>query len=410
VERAPKNVALLVAGSLLATASTAQAAAPNTYIDRVYDADSGDNLIDEDGSGVENIRAAFHGDGIGAAKIRFRCRVDSQAYVTCTSPWEWAVGVGQHTLVVQAYNVRTGERDATPASRSFTIQPLATTPPPPPGGDITLPARAAFYYPWFPETWTVNGAHVFYHPDLGYYSSDAQAVADAHIRALDYGKVKVAIASWWGQNQHAEQARIPLLMDRTAAFGSSVKWTLYYEKEGGSNPTVAQLQADLAYVSSRYANRPEFARAMGKPVIFVYNANDTTCEVADRWRQAAGSNWYLVLKVFPGFATCANQPSAWHQYGPASPAHSHDKSYVISPGFWRADEAGARLARDPARFAQNVRDMVASGKSWQIVTSFNEWGEGTAVEGAQEWSGASGFGTYLDILHNEGGASTPAPR
>jgi hypothetical protein len=54
--------------------------------------------------------------------------------------------------------------------------------------------------------------------------------------------------------------------------------------------------------------------------------------------------------------------------------------------------------------------MVASGKSWQIVTSFNEWGEGTAVEGAQEWSGASGFGTYLDILHNEGGASTPAPR
>jgi hypothetical protein len=55
---------------------------------------------------------------------------------------------------------------------------------------------------------------------------------------------------------------------------------------------------------------------------------------------------------------------------------------VISPGFWRADEAGPRLARDPARFAQNVRDMVAFGKSWQIVTSFNEWGEGTSVERA----------------------------
>jgi hypothetical protein len=271
--------------------------------------------------------------------------------------------------------------------------------PPPPNTDVPLPARAAFYYPWFPETWTVNGAHVFYHPDLGYYSSDVQAVADAHIRALDYGKVKVPIASWWGQNQHAEHTRIPLLMDRTAALGSSIKWTLYYEKEGRSNPTAAQLRADLSYISSRYANRPEFARVLGKPVIFVYNANDTTCEVADRWHQAAASNWYVVLKVFPGFATCANRPSAWHQYGPASPVHSHDRSYVISPGFWRADEASPRLARDPARFAQNVRDMVASGKSWQIVTSFNEWGEGTSVEGAQEWASPSGFGTYLDILH-----------
>jgi hypothetical protein len=44
--------------------------------------------------------------------------------------------------------------------------------------------------------------------------------------------------------------------------------------------------------------------------------------------------------------------------------------------------------------------MNASAAPWQIVTTFNEWGEGTATESAQEWSSASGYGTYLDALHN----------
>jgi hypothetical protein len=43
--------------------------------------------------------------------------------------------------------------------------------------------------------------------------------------------------------------------------------------------------------------------------------------------------------------------------------------------------------------------MVNSGAPWQLVTTFNEWGEGTAVESAQEWASASGYGTYLDTLH-----------
>ena len=46
--------------------------------------------------------------------------------------------------------------------------------------------------------------------------------------------------------------------------------------------------------------------------------------------------------------------------------------------------------------------MVASNKSWQLITTFNEWGEGTAVESANEWQSASGFGSYLDALHNNG--------
>ncbi|MFL5761147.1 MAG: metallophosphoesterase family protein, partial [Thermomicrobiales bacterium] len=57
---------------------------------------------------------------------------------------------------------------------------------------------------------------------------------------------------------------------------------------------------------------------------------------------------------------------------------------------------------------QNVRDMVASGAPWQLVTTFNEWGEGTAVESATEWQSGSGYGAYLDALHTNGqGGAVP---
>ena len=55
--------------------------------------------------------------------------------------------------------------------------------------------------------------------------------------------------------------------------------------------------------------------------------------------------------------------------------------------------------------------MVASGEPWQLVTTFNEWGEGTSVESAVEWASASGYGQYMDVLHNNGnGAPLPPLR
>jgi hypothetical protein len=72
---------------------------------------------------------------------------------------------------------------------------------------------------------------------------------------------------------------------------------------------------------------------------------------------------------------------------------------MISPGFDEAGSPAPRLARDPARWRDDVAAMVASGARWQLVLSFNEWAEGTSVESAAEWATPSGFGTYLDVLH-----------
>jgi len=268
---------------------------------------------------------------------------------------------------------------------------------------LTFPVRAAFYYPWYPETWQVGGQYSHDTPVLGRYDSSNQSVVDAHIAALDTAKIRVSIASWWGQATHQENTRIPLLLSRTRALGSTLRWALYYEKEGFGTPTVAELQADLDYLQRTYATDPAYATVNGKPVLFVYNADDTSCEVADRWATANQAyGFHVILKVFSGYSSCVNQPAGWHQYAPAvAEDRQAGYSFAIAPGFWKADEPTPRLARDVARWRQNIRNMIASGEPWQLITTFNEWGEGTATEEADGWASAS-QGAYIDALANDG--------
>jgi len=250
--------------------------------------------------------------------------------------------------------------------------------------NVALPARAAFYYPWYPGTWTVNGASTHLDPKLGYYNSSDKAIVDQHIAWLNRAKIRVGIASWWGAGTHSESTRIPLLLSRTQRLRSRLKWTVYYEEEGYGDPTVSEIQTDLAYLS-RYAANKHWAVVHGKPVIFVYgNANDG-CGTVDRWKQAA-RGWYVVLKVFHRYRSCPSQPEAWHQYSPAVAENDQPGySFSISPGFWRADQSKPVLNRDPARWKRDVKDMVASREPWQLVTTFNEWGEGTEIEDATEY-------------------------
>ena len=64
----------------------------------------------------------------------FECRVDSGAWADCTSPWTTAaLSDGAHSVSVRATDVA-GNTDASPATRSFTVD--TTTPPP---ADTTPP-------------------------------------------------------------------------------------------------------------------------------------------------------------------------------------------------------------------------------------------------------------------------------
>ncbi|VEU43328.1 unnamed protein product [Pseudo-nitzschia multistriata] len=275
----------------------------------------------------------------------------------------------------------------------------------PSSSDLIFPVRGYFYYAWYPETWTVGGEQVKYRPNLGTipegtYRSGDPVVVKNHVEALDYAWADLSIVSWWGPSDRLDRARITQLLDETADQDSSIKWTVYYEDEMNFNKSVDQLMADLDYLKEWFAWHESWAHKDGKPVIFIWN--ESNCEVADRWTVAAKSaGWYLVLKLFKNYLDCTNQPDSWHQYGVGRTYLEYPMSFTIGPGFFRADADQPEISRAPiATFCSWVAEMNLSNKDWQLVVSFNEWGEGTAVESAVEWQSDSGYGSYLDCLHD----------
>jgi hypothetical protein len=269
-----------------------------------------------------------------------------------------------------------------------------------------FPIRAAFYYAWFPELWSAGGLYPYthYHPTLGFYDSASPAVLRQHVAALRYGGFDAGIWSWWGIGDPTD-LRFPTAL--AVARPTPFRWAVYYEREGYGNPSVDDIRRDLEYIRDRYGSQPAYLRVDGRPVVFVYSADDTSCEVADRWNQANPGGLFIVMKVFAGYTSCSSQPDGWHQYG-ADFATGIDRqpgySTTIMPGFWKADQASSPFPRDLERWRAVIRAMVDGGDPWQLVVSFDEWGEGTAVESASEWATPSGFGAYLDALHDELGS------
>ncbi len=293
----------------------------------------------------------------------------------------------------------------TPSSSTSTPSPSAGVGQKSSLTSLTFPIRAAFYYPWFPEAWTQQNIYPYtnYQPSLGFYDLGTTGIITQQINAMLYGNIQAGIASWWGQGTPTDN-RIPALL--SAAAGTAFKWSIYYEPEGVGNPDVSTLTADLIYLQNQYSNDPGYLRIDNRFVVFVYADPNDGCAMVDRWHQANTVNAYIVLKVFPGYQACTNQPDGWHQYNPAQAQDSQGQfSYTISPGFWKVAE-NPQLGRDLYRWNQNIRDMVASGANFQLITTFNEWGEGTAVESAAEWATSSGYGAYLEALHNNGRANT----
>jgi hypothetical protein len=284
-----------------------------------------------------------------------------------------------------------------------------------------LPAhiRAAFYYPWFPEAWVQQGQSPFtnYSPARGLYRTDVATVR-AQIADMEYGGITIGIASWFGPGTTTD-THWPALI--SAARGGGFRWAPYYEPEGISDPTPSHIAADLHYLRSRYGGggAPSALASLGSRgmPVFVYNADDLTqskgCDTVARWTKARelaksqyGETVYVDLKVFPGFSRCpgASAIDGWHQYEPSRSRQNFastlgDGSYTISPGYWKSGAAyrtGQFLIRNRDRWRKNIASMDASGARWQLITTYNEWGEGTAIESASGCRSPAPSGAYCD--------------
>jgi Glycosyl hydrolase family 99/Glycosyltransferase WbsX len=261
------------------------------------------------------------------------------------------------------------------------------------------PIVGAFFYPWFPSAWKQQGFDPFtnYHPTLGFYSSMDDEVIDEQLTLATRAGIDAMISSWWGAGDDTDTA-LAHIMTRSGSPNSvqpNMRFAVYYEAEGSRDPTVEEILGDLDYLERSFFKRSNYLLVDGKPVLFVYaDAKDGSAMTA-RWAEAKtrfAADVYVVLKVFPGYKTDPNQPDAWHQYAPAEPIEQTQESFVISPGFWKKGEE-PRLERDPVRFEESVVEMLNTNATFYLIATWNEWGEGTAVEPSEEFGA-----TYVDIL------------
>ncbi len=263
-----------------------------------------------------------------------------------------------------------------------------------------------FYNDLYPDAWEQKGTSPYtnYTPTLGSYDSSDPQVIRAHIGAMLYGNLSAGIVGWVGQGTQSDE-NFATLLEVTP--GTNFYWAIYYQPQSTAAPTAEQLAADLKYLHDQYANDPAYLQVNGRFAVFVSSKASGSCDLADAWKQANTVNAYVVLKVFSNYRACASQPDGWYQYSPSSAEDAQKGfSYTISPGYWKVGES-ARLPRDINRWYTSIRNMVASKAPFQLITSFNQWDEGTAIESAKEWESASGYGAFLDALHTNGQGTPP---
>ncbi|MBC8181046.1 glycoside hydrolase family 99-like domain-containing protein [candidate division KSB1 bacterium] len=289
------------------------------------------------------------------------------------------------------------------------------------------PTVFTFYYPWYGSPTGPNGAWFHWDPNnhyastheplLGYYDSGSLETQQQHFAwARDYG-VDVLISSWWGIGSYEDKRLVELLSE---ALNYPVKLSVYFETNGeieNASETLRPLviKKHLRYILNNYGDHPSFFKFEDKPVIFLYGLPLTRIP-ADKWQQVVtdlrneGFEFFIsvdsfgadYVKIFDGFHTYNPLYHTQDQLRSIFKANLitsfyHQKIYAatILPGY---DDTvirtpGIQVSRENGAFYEGQWQVLAETKpAWVLITSWNEWHEGSDIEPSVE------YGTqYLEL-------------
>ncbi|MEA3325769.1 MAG: hypothetical protein U9R53_00400 [Chloroflexota bacterium] len=316
------------------------------------------------------------------------------------------------------------------------------TPWPPVTGPAPSYRVGAFYYPWYfnlesDGRWVhwdqgdykppLDIASDFY-PVLGAYSVSDPTVLAQHFAWLRESGVGIIISSWWGQGESSDRI-LRLMFDIADHYG--IKIAFHIEPYGAR--TAESLADDIQYIYDRYGNYPAFFwttetscfslddRPKGLFFIWASAVPDGNSPVVspDYWQETIDtihnknpgaiiltdqndSNWinhghfdgsynYGVLDVDQvGYKWALNLPAgAWYVPG-------------INPGFSARRIGYANWVDTPRMNGSTYDDrweqMFAVGiePKLVVITTFNEWHEGTQIEPAAPGVTTPNGFTYQD--------------
>jgi glycoprotein endo-alpha-1,2-mannosidase len=238
------------------------------------------------------------------------------------------------------------------------------------------------------------------HPLLGAYDSNNPRVIRQHLAWAEAAGIDVLISTWWGQGDRTDRIMDQLL---DAAKETQVRVSIYYERVP-NDKTQAAID-DLLYIGQRYASHPAFFRAAGGPVIFVYGR---------ALHQLPRHEWERVIAAVKEQADITliadSTDGQWaalfdglHTYNPVGQivrrtnmqraydmlvkaAHDQGKiaAVTVIPGYDDSNigrQSPTVAGRQDGLLYDTLwQQAIASSPDWVLITSFNEWHEGSEIE------------------------------
>ncbi len=302
----------------------------------------------------------------------------------------------------------------------------------------------AFYYPWYgnprgpSRQWvhwegtatSPSGEETIrastHYPLLGAYDSADGRVISAHMAMAKEAGIDGFVVSWWGPGGFEDRRMRALL---AAAERSGMSLSIYYEsvRELSQNDIVAEFTA----VVQAYADHPAFLKDSGRPVLFVYCVPCLQGRGPSFWlevRRAVqarvgplvllgdiigdanpgryshvfdGFHSYIYLEedlgpVFSeaeetlelGLSSSMEAESAFSSayVGGTIPVDRKLVSLTVTPGIHFVGDPSPLLDRENgARYAAHWSLAIETGVSSVLITSWNEWHEGTEIEPSREY-------------------------
>lgn len=395
-----------------------------------------------EGAGAQELRVQSGVGELGVGKRAFdetKVVVEYEAYFTeVQGPWlTLTIGkghIGFTRLEFYEYEPQGGE---TQPLLSFTHRGVANPRDPEnprrfliPAGSllrgepVTSSQRAfprlalAFYYPWYGTPTGSSGQWIHWDPSRpnfasthtpleGYYDSLDEATLTRHVHQAQEAGIHGFISSWWGPGTFEDRAFQELL---AVAEREGFLVTVYYEQAHSR----LQIVRDLSYVVRRYGESPAFLKVDGVPAIFIYGRVTEGFSPED-WQFVFGELEERGVDCFcigDGLGATGPQGDAFlfqgfggvHVYIPvgipveelgdfyeagelrarvkgmlfaATVVPGYDDRVIRTPGF-SVDR------QDGAYYRQTWEAAMASDPDWILITSFNEWHEGTEIEPSVE--------------------------
>jgi hypothetical protein len=298
---------------------------------------------------------------------------------------------------------------------------------------VTIPQRKvlAFYYPWYGSPtgpskdyvhWSEKAPHDTRNfPTLGLYDSHDPKIVAQHIEWAKAAGIDGFISSWWGIGTHEDRA-MPILLAEAAKAGN---FEISVYMEGADKSPTEKYDRALAlkrtrYILDQYAKHPNFLHSGDEPVLFYYvraidkikgrvwksmfqelrgegrkivvtadlivTADPPMGEDVDLIDAFDGLHFYvdIAAKVFKTDSPMIGEPS-WESTARAVHAAGKHWAATTIPGFWHFEDDKPALQRlGASTYLKSWYAAAKSGADWLLITSFNEWHEGSEIEPSRE--------------------------